>query len=125
MAVVSALQIEGLFAYASKGFTLRCRIKILQQPFLSKLVACFINKFTQSVIPAKAGIQTPSPVSSTGQALRSLSPQVVSGEQGTIKEIGSCFHGKPWIPHQVRNDDIKSVQNCRGHYSSPPKICMI
>jgi hypothetical protein len=52
------------------------------------------------VIPAEAGIQTPSPVSSTGQALR---------KQGTIEEIDSRFHGKPWIPHQVRNDRNKDT----------------
>jgi len=33
MAIASALQIKGLFVYASKGFTLWCRIKILRQPF--------------------------------------------------------------------------------------------
>jgi hypothetical protein len=33
VAIVSTLQIKGLFVYASKGFTLRCRIKILHQPF--------------------------------------------------------------------------------------------
>ena len=46
---------------------------------------------------APAGIQTPSP-----------------RKRGTIKEIGSRFHGKPWIPHppivvegrQVRNDEL-------------------
>jgi len=43
------------------------------------------------VIPAKAGIQTP-----FLQKLR---------KQGTIKELGSRFYGKPWIPHQVRNDE--------------------
>jgi hypothetical protein len=48
MAIVSALQSKGLFVYASKGFTLRCRIKILRQPFMSILL---------NVIPAEAGIQ--------------------------------------------------------------------
>ena len=48
MAIVSALQTKGLFVYASKGFTLRCRIKILRQPFMSMLL---------NVIPAEAGIQ--------------------------------------------------------------------
>jgi hypothetical protein len=35
MAVAGDLKIKGFFVNASKGFTLRCRIKILHQPFLS------------------------------------------------------------------------------------------
>jgi hypothetical protein len=44
MAIVSALQIKRFFVYASRGFTLRCRIRILRQPFLSKLMVfpCFL-----------------------------------------------------------------------------------
>jgi hypothetical protein len=52
---------------------------------------------------------------------RSLSPQVVSGEQESrrrpcksrepIKELDSRFHGKPWIPCQARNDRITKVYN--------------
>jgi len=38
MAVASYLKIKGLFVYTSKGFTLRCRIKILHQPFLFNLL---------------------------------------------------------------------------------------
>jgi hypothetical protein len=35
MAIVSGFQIKSLLVYASKGFTFRCRIKILRQPFMS------------------------------------------------------------------------------------------
>jgi len=48
MAIVSGFQIKTLFVYASKGFTLRCRIKILRQHLMSMLF---------NVIPAEAGIQ--------------------------------------------------------------------
>jgi len=42
MAIVGTLEIKGLFVYASKGFTLRCRIKILRQPPSLSYVACWI-----------------------------------------------------------------------------------
>ncbi len=38
MAIVSGLQIKGLSVYASRGFTVRCRIKIIHQPFLYNLL---------------------------------------------------------------------------------------
>jgi hypothetical protein len=45
MAVASDLKIKGLFVYASKGFTLRCRIKILRQPSLSNMLFIAIYDF--------------------------------------------------------------------------------
>ena len=56
------------------------------------LLYCFINRFIDSVIPAK------------------LVPAGSRQGAGNYKELGSCFHRKPWIPHQVRNDN-KKVKN--------------
>jgi hypothetical protein len=44
-----------------------------------------------SVIPAEAGIQT------------------CPCESREPEELDSRFHGKPWIPHQVRNDGNKAT----------------
>lgn len=58
MAIGSALKIKGLFVYASRGFILRCRIKILHQPFLSEmlvllftflLVTCHLSLVTAEI----------------------------------------------------------------------------
>ena len=53
MADAGALQNKSLFVYDSRGFTLKCRIKILHQPFLSTLLvlknpvflSLFLNEF--------------------------------------------------------------------------------
>ncbi len=35
----------------------------------------------------------------------SRNPDAVPVKTGSyVKELGSHFHGKPWIPHEVRND---------------------
>jgi hypothetical protein len=34
----------------------------------------------------------------------SARPGQTLGKPGAINELGSCFHGKPWIPCQARND---------------------
>jgi len=44
MAIVNGFQTKGLFVYTSKGFTLRCRIKIHHQPFPYQCTAIF-NKW--------------------------------------------------------------------------------
>ncbi len=46
-------------------------------------------------------------------------PDVVPAEAGIYnKELGSCFHRKPWIPDHVRNDKTCKVITETVHYVS-------
>jgi len=53
----------------------------LSDSLQDRRVSKYVCNHAYAVIPAKAGNYT--------------------------KELDSRFHGKPWIPHQVRNDNLK------------------
>jgi hypothetical protein len=47
-------------------------------------------------------------------------PGSVPAKAGIYKELGSCFHRKPWIPDQVRDD--RSVKSFLRHYTKDSKM---